>query len=436
MRVLDADAFRRFWEKRQAAQDEVEVQAAVREIITMVRQSGDEALCRLTARFDGVEIDAKDFLVTQQEIEQAYQEVPADFVLALRKAVQRLRRFHGRVKPASWHDASGAGICGEIWRPLRRVGVYVPGGRAAYPSSVLMNVIPAQEAGVAEIVMCTPPGPNGRVHPAVLVAAAELGVEQVFRLGGAQAVAAMAYGTESVPAVDKIVGPGNKYVAAAKREVFGVVGIDMLAGPSEVVILADKSARPDWVAADLQAQAEHDPDAVAILVAADTDLIARVGEELARQLAELPRREIAQVAWQQAGALVRCADLTEGLELVNWLAPEHLVLAVCEPFALLGQVENAGAVFLGAVPQAAGDYAAGPNHVLPTGGTARYASPLGVWDFLKRSSFVYVGDAGMPDLIAVSAQLASYEGLTGHARALLMRSEGGRADGKDGTDRA
>jgi len=399
--------------------------ALVSEILSAVRQEGDRALCMYTARFDGVELSPEKLKVEATEQEAAYHQVDGGFLEALRLAGDNITAFHRKQLSNSWLDLNETGvICGQIIRPLARAGVYVPGGSAAYPSSVLMNVIPARVAGVAEIVMVTPPCKEyaGGINPYTLVAAVEAGVTEIYRVGGAQAIAALAYGTLSIKAVDKITGPGNIYVTLAKQQVYGQVGIDMLAGPSEVAVVADGSADPAYIAADLLSQAEHDPLSAALLFTPEEVLAHRVQGELARQLPLLPRKEIAARALAGQGAIVITADLEEAVELVNRYAPEHLELLVADPFFWLTRVENAGAVFLGHYsPEPAGDYLAGPNHILPTGGTARFSSPLGVDAFLKKSSVISYSRQALEQVGEHIIKLARLEGLDAHAKAVELR---------------
>jgi len=409
-----------------------EQNAAVAEIVEAVRREGDEALLRYTAAFDRVTLTPDQLRVGREEIEAAYGSVEPEFLTALRKAAANIRAFHEKQKRNSWMEVSPDGtMLGMVIRPLRRVGLYVPGGKAAYPSSVLMNAIPAKVAGVPEIAMVTPPATGGRegIDPYILVAAAEAGVTEMYRVGGAQAVAALAYGTASIPAVDKICGPGNIYVALAKRAVFGAVDIDSIAGPSEIAVLADDSADPRYVAADMLSQAEHDEMASAMLITPSRALAAAVEAELKRQVETLPRREIARKSLEQYGAILLVQDLEEGAAVVNRLAPEHLEVMTADPLELLGKIENAGAIFLGPYSsEPVGDYYAGPNHILPTNGTARFSSPLNVDDFLKKSSLIrYSKEALRRDAAGIAA-LARHEGLEGHARAVEIRWEGGERE--------
>ncbi|EGL82932.1 Histidinol dehydrogenase [Caldalkalibacillus thermarum TA2.A1] len=397
---------------------------AVVDIIRQVKQEGDEALFRLTERFDGARLDQLE--VTRQEFEEAYREVEKDVIASLEAAIANIRRFHEQQRRSSWMLTQEDGtVLGQLIRPLERVGAYVPGGTAAYPSSVLMTVIPAQVAGVKEIVITTPPSSEGKVSSGVLVAADLLGIEKVYKVGGAQAIAALAYGTESIAPVDKIVGPGNIYVALAKREVFGITGIDMLAGPSDILVLADEEQNPAYGAADLLSQAEHDPLACAICVTPSRRLAQAVQDEVNRQLETLPRAEIARAAVEGQGAIYVTKDLDEAVDVVNALAPEHLQLMVKEPYALLGKIKHAGAIFLGTYSsEPVGDYFAGPNHVLPTNGTARFSSPLSVDDFVKKSSLIHYSEQAFRRDQDHVIRLAQYEGLDAHARAIDYRREG------------
>ena len=400
-----------------------EILRRVEEIVGAVRDKGDAALLEFTERFDRVSLTARELAVPPSEMEAAERAVGDATMRALRYAAGRIERFHRESAPRSWRmtDALGSRLGQEV-RPIDRVAVYVPGGRAAYPSTVLMTVIPARVAGVKEIVLVSPPSADKSLNAAVLAAARVAGVTEAYRVGGAQAVAALAYGTETIRRVDKIVGPGNIYVALAKSRVFGDVGIDMVAGPSEVVVVADETADPTLVAADLLAQAEHDPMARAVLLTPSRALLDRVAREVERQLGALPRREIAGAALASHGALVLTRDLQEAVEVANLLAPEHLELQVADPEALLPRVRNAGAVFLGPfTPEVVGDYVAGPNHVLPTGGTARFASALGTGDFVKRISVVEYAEAGLREAGRHLAELARVEGLEGHGIAAAMR---------------
>jgi histidinol dehydrogenase len=409
-----------------------EIHRTVDEILTAVRTRGDAALCEYTTRFDGWSpASASDLALTAADFEAAERAIPADVRTALEYAADRIERYHAAAMPKSWRmtDEHGS-VLGQEIRPLDRVGVYVPGGRAAYPSTVLMTVVPARVAGVREIVLVTPAA-GGRIEPVVLAAARLAGVTEGYRIGGAQAIAALAYGTARIGRVDKIVGPGNIYVALAKARVFGEVGIDMVAGPSEVIVVADASADADCVASDMLAQAEHDPMARALLVTDAAELIPEVAAALERQLAALPRRAIAAEALRANGALIRVNSIDDAVALANRLAPEHLELLVAVPAAVLPRVRHAGAVFLGRhTPEVVGDYVAGPNHVLPTAGTARFASPLGTEDFVKRSSVIEYSPGGLRAAAPHLRTLTRVEGLDGHGNAAELRlrtEEGGTA---------
>ncbi|WP_091737061.1 histidinol dehydrogenase [Marininema mesophilum] len=396
---------------------------AVQEILSRVKREGDTAVRELTARLDGVEL--AQFQVKESEIDAAVATISPGAKEALALAARRIRSYHERQKSNSWIEAEEDGtVLGQLVRPLARVGLYVPGGRAAYPSTVLMTAIPASVAGTEEVVMVTPPGPDGEVPAITLAAAREAGVTRVFKMGGAQAVAALAYGTESIPQVDKIVGPGNIYVALAKRMVYGQVDIDAIAGPSEIVVIADENADPVYIAADLLSQAEHDPMASAVLLTPSASLAEGVTNELQRQCEALPRAEIAAASLLNHGALCITRDLAEAIELANRLAPEHLELMVEDPWLWVGQIKNAGALFLGPwSPEAVGDYLAGPNHVLPTNGTARFFSALSVDDFSKKTSLISYSQRALlrdgPGVIT----LAEAEGLQGHAASIRARIE-------------
>jgi histidinol dehydrogenase len=400
-----------------------EIARRVGEIIAAVREQGDAALLDFTRRFDHVTLGAAELAVTAAEYAAAEVAVGAPTLRSLRYAAERIERFHQECAPRSWRmkDDNGSRLGQEV-RPLDRVAVYVPGGRAAYPSTVLMTVVPARVAGVREIVLVSPPAADGSMNAAVLAAARIAGVTEAYRVGGAQAVAALAYGTATIRKVDKIVGPGNIYVALAKAQVFGDVGIDMVAGPSEVLVVADDSADAAFVAADLLAQAEHDPMARAVLLTPSAGLREAVAAELAVQLAALPRREIAGAALASHGALVLTASLDEAVELANGLAPEHLELQVRDPEALLASVRHAGAVFLGRhTPEVVGDYVAGPNHVLPTGGTARFSSALSTEDFVTRLSVIDYSPEGLAEAGPHVGRLSRVEGLDGHGAAAAVR---------------
>ena len=397
--------------------------AVVAEILERVRKEGDAALFDYTKRFDGLDLDTVGIEVQVSEVDSAFDLLSDAQLKDIELAIERITAYHQRQLRQSWFDDHEPGVLlGQKITPLSRVGIYVPGGKASYPSSVLMNAIPARVAGVKEIIMVSPAAQG--YNPAVLVAARLCGVERIFRVGGAQAVAALAYGTPSIPVVDKIVGPGNIYVALAKRRVFGRVGIDMVAGPSEIMVVADESANPVFVAADLLSQAEHDELAVAVLVTPSPKLRDAVEAELDKQLATLSRREIALCSLQDQGALITTTSLDQALELANQFAAEHLELAVADPLLALSSIHNAGAVFLGhSTPEALGDYLAGPNHVLPTAGTARFSSPLGVDDFLKKSSVLSFSSAALKRYGRPLMALAEMEGLEAHGRAVSLRLE-------------
>jgi len=424
MRIVEADQFKL---NREVEYGTPEQNETARRIVEAVRIEGDAALLRYTEQLDGVKLDEGSLRVTQEEIMAAYDRVDAAFLEAIREAAANIRAFHEKQKRTSWMDVQPDGtLLGQILRPLKRVGVYVPGGKAAYPSSVLMNVIPAQVAGVPEIVMVTPPATGGQegINPYILVAAAEAGVKEMYRVGGAQAVAALAYGTATIPPVDKITGPGNIYVALAKRAVFGAVDIDSIAGPSEIVVLADGTADAAYAAADLLSQAEHDEMASAILITPSPELAAAVQAEVERQLAELPRAGIARRSIDDHGAIIVVDSMEAGAEVVNRLAPEHLEILAAEPMRYLGLIENSGAIFLGEYSsEPVGDYFAGPNHILPTNGTARFSSPVNVDDFLKKSSLIYYSREALLANGDKIVTLARHEGLDAHARAIELRLE-------------
>jgi histidinol dehydrogenase len=399
------------------------VYAAVRAILADVRARGDAAVLEYTRRFDRVEApDISALVIPRDRLHAALAALPGAQRAALEAAAGRLRRYAEHQKLQSWSYTEPDGtVLGQQVTPLDRVGLYVPGGNAAYPSSVLMNAIPARVAGVGELVMVVPT-PGGAVNELVLAAAAIAGVDRVFAIGGAQAVAALAYGTASVPRVDKIVGPGNIYVATAKGLVYGTVGIDMIAGPSEILVICDGATDPDWIAMDLFSQAEHDEDAQAILLCPDASYLDRVAESIARLLPQMERADIIRASLGGRGALVHVRDLDEAVEVANFIAPEHLELSVAEPAALSARIRHAGAIFMGRyTAEAVGDYCAGPNHVLPTSRTARYSSPLGVYDFQKRSSLIHCSAQGASELGATASVLARGEGLTAHARSAEYR---------------
>ena len=409
-----------------ASTDDPGLRDAVAGILREVRARGDEALLEYTARFDGFQApDAPGLRIGADRLEEAARSIDPELLGSLRAAAENIRRFHEKQREHGFLDIEPDGsILGQRVAPLRRVGIYVPGGRAAYPSSVLMNAIPAAVAGVDEIAMASPT-PGGEITPVVLAAAHVAGVTEVLRIGGAQAVGALAFGTDSIGRVDKIVGPGNKWVAEAKRQVFGVVDIDMVAGPSEILVIADETADAVHVAADLIGQAEHDPDAIAWLVTTSAALAERVPAELERLLERNPRRDVARAALEAGGVIVVVGTLEEAAAVADLRAPEHLELLVAEPMVLAGRVRNAGAIFLGAhSPEPMGDYFAGPNHVLPTGGSARFASPLGVYDFVKRTSLIGLSAARLRRDAPHVIRLAESEGLFGHAEAVRVRECG------------
>ncbi len=400
-----------------------DVEPAVRRILESVRKKGDRALLEWTHKLDGVRLRRRDLVVGEREIDRAAASVDPSVRRALERAHTRIARFHRLQRQRGFERREPGLRTGMRVTPLRRVGVYVPGGAAAYPSTVLMNVVPARVAGVADITVVTPPSADG-IRAEVLAAARMAGATRIVRAGGAQAVAALAFGTETVAAVDKIVGPGNIYVATAKRLVFGTVDIDMVAGPSEVLVVADSSATPEYVAADMLAQAEHDPLAAAVCLTTSLSVGRRVAVELERQLCGLERRDVARRSLRRYGTILHVASLERAAELANEIAPEHLELMVRRPRRVLPSFTNAGAIFLGPLSaETLGDYAAGPNHVLPTGGTARFASPLGVYDFVKRTSIIEVGRGGLAGVGPTAACLAEAEGLTAHAAAVRRRME-------------
>ena len=395
----------------------------VLDIIDNVRSRGDAALIDYTRQFDGLDVaQMSDLILPRERLELALTRITPEQRTALETAARRVREYHEHQVQDSWRYTEADGtVLGQKVTPLDRAGLYVPGGKASYPSSVLMNAIPAKVAGVREVVMVVPT-PRGEINELVLAAAAIAGVDRVFTIGGAQAVAALAYGTESVPPVDKIVGPGNIYVATAKRHVFGKVGIDMIAGPSEILVVCDGKTDPDWIAMDLFSQAEHDEDAQSILLSPDADFLDRVEASMQRLLPTLEREGIARISLRERGALIQVADMNQAIEVANRIAPEHLELSVENPEELLPQIRHAGAIFMGRyTAEALGDYCAGPNHVLPTSGTARFSSPLGVYDFQKRSSIIYCSPEGASELGKVASVLARGESLTAHARSAEYR---------------
>lgn len=405
------------------SEDVEELTRQVADIGAEVRQRGDQALIEFTKRFDGPDLTENQLLVESWEVDEAYTQVDEEYLEALGIAIDNIEDFHFKQLRSSWMEPDAAGnILGQIHRPLRRVGIYVPGGTAAYPSSVLMNAIPAMVAGVEEIAMVTPPDSSGRLNPYTLVAAAELGIGEIYKVGGAQAVFALAYGTEMIERVDKITGPGNIYVTLAKKLVYGDVDIDMLAGPSEILIVADETADPAYLAADLMSQAEHDVRARSILVSNSSHLLDRVEKEIENQMVSLSRRSTIREALVQNGAFILVSNLEEAFAIANRVAPEHLEVMVEEPISWLGAIKNAGAIFLGPYsPEPVGDYLAGPNHILPTGGTARFYSPVTVDTFIKKSSLIYYSRAGFDKHQHEIIKLAEVEGLTAHANSIRVR---------------
>lgn len=402
-----------------------EYESAVNDILSNVKTEGDKALFQYTKDFDKADINSSNVVVTQEEIDEAYNLVDKNLLNVIRKALVNIRSFHEKQKQYSWFDSKPDGtMLGQKVTALSRVGVYVPGGKAAYPSSVLMNVIPAKVAGVEEIIMCTPPGKDGKVYPTTLVAAKEAGVDVIYKVGGAQAVGAMAYGTESIPKVDKIVGPGNIYVALAKKAVFGYVSIDSVAGPSEIMVLADETANPRFVAADLLSQAEHDEMASAILVTTSEELAGQVSKEVDGFVAVLSRKDIIQKSLDTYGYILIASSMEEAIDVVNEIASEHLEIVTKNPFDTMTRVKNAGAIFLGEYSsEPLGDYFAGPNHVLPTNGTAKFFSPLSVDDFIKKSSIISYSKEALDSIHNDIENFANAEHLTAHANSIHVRFE-------------
>ena len=401
-------------------------EAAVGEIVAAVKERGDQALFAYTEKFDHARLDKTTVQVTEEEIREAYTLVDEKLTEVIRKALVNIRDYHERQKQNSWfHSTEKGTLLGQKVTPMARVGVYVPGGKAVYPSSVLMNILPAKVAGVSEIIMATPCDAQGKVNPAVLVSAQEAGVDRIYKAGGAQAIAALAFGTESIPKVDKIVGPGNIYVALAKKAVYGNVSIDSIAGPSEITVLADETANPRYVAADLLSQAEHDEMASAILVTTSRSFGEAVFREIQEYLKVLSRREIIEKSLDHFGYILVAADRREAVDTVNSIAPEHLEIVMSNPFEVMTQIRNAGAIFLGEYScEPLGDYFAGPNHVLPTNGTAKFFSPLSVDDFVKKSSVIYYSREALEEIHRDIEQFAACEQLTAHANAIAARFEG------------
>ena len=401
-------------------------EASVKEILDKVKEEKDAAVFAYTAKFDGAELTADTIEVTDAEIEEAYAQVDDTLLTVIRKAKDNIESYHAKQRQNSWFDSKPDGtILGQKITPLHRVGVYVPGGKAVYPSSVLMNVMPAKVAGVDEIIMVTPPGKNGKVSPNTLVAAKEAGVNKIYKVGGAQAIAALAYGTESIPKVDKIVGPGNIYVALAKKAVYGHVSIDSIAGPSEILVLADETANPRYVAADLLSQAEHDELASAILITTSEDFAKKVSEEVEGFVQVLERKAIIQKSLDNFGYILVAEDMDEAIDTANEIASEHLEIVTANPFEVMTKIRNAGAIFIGEYScEPLGDYFAGPNHILPTNGTAKFFSPLSVNDFVKKSSIIYYSREALQPIHKDIEQFAKCEQLTAHANSIAVRFEG------------
>ncbi|MBQ7656288.1 MAG: histidinol dehydrogenase [Clostridia bacterium] len=421
MKIMPVDQFKPEDFKTPPIQAGNEIEAIVDEIIGNVRQNGDQALIQYAAKFDKANLTS--VLVSEEEIAEAFAACDAEFIDILKQARDNIESFHKRQARNSFVVTEEDGkVMGQRVIPLKRVGLYVPGGTAAYPSSVLMNAVPPKIAGVKEIIIATPPGKDGKVNPAILCAAKIAGVTRIVKAGGAQAIAALTYGTQSVPNVDKIVGPGNVFVATAKRRVYGIVDIDMIAGPSEILVLADGKSNPAFVAADLLSQAEHDKLASAILVTDSEELAVQVQAEVEKQVKLLPREEIARVSIDNNSKIIVAHNLDQGVEIANLIAPEHLEICVDDPFVYLGRIESAGSVFLGRnVPEALGDYWAGPNHTLPTSGTARFSSPLSVDDFVKKSQFLYYSTDALKEAKDSIVAFAQREGLNGHANSVAIR---------------
>lgn len=409
--------------KQRSIEGQENVENVVSRILQDVLKRGDEALFEYTEKFDGVKLDPIE--VTEKEMDEAFKAIDKNLLDVIKRAAENIRAYHEKQRENSWFMTKESGIIlGQKIVPLKRVGVYAPAGSAPLPSTVLMDVIPAKVAGVEEIILCSPPGKDGRMNPLVLACARLAGVNRAFKIGGAQAVGAMAYGTKSVPKVDKIVGPGNIYVATAKKQVFGVCGIDMIAGPSEILVIADETANPAFVAADLLSQAEHDRLASAILVTTSKEMAYKVAEEVKIQLSKLERAEIASKSIEEYGSIIVANDMDEAVNIANTIAPEHLEVCTEVPFALLDDIKNAGAIFLGNYsPEPLGDYYAGPNHTLPTSGTARFFSPLGVYDFVKRQSVISYSKKAFDIASSDVAAFADAEGLTAHRNAVLIRTE-------------
>lgn len=401
-----------------------EFEGRVNAIIEGVRAKKDEAIFAYTKQFDGADINASNIKVTEEEIKEAYEKVDETLLTVIRKALVNIRKYHEKQIQNSWFTTENGIILGQKVTALEKAGVYVPGGKAVYPSSVLMNVLPAKVAGVDKIIMCTPPGKDGKVYPSTLVAAKEAGVDEIYKVGGAQAIAAMAFGTESIPKVDKIVGPGNIYVALAKKAVFGYVSIDSIAGPSEILVLADETANPKYVAADLLSQAEHDEMASAILITTSQELAEKVSEEVDKLTAELSRKAIIEKSLEQYGYILVAENMDEAIETVNEIASEHMEIVTKDPFHIMTKIRNAGAIFVGEYSsEPLGDYFAGPNHVLPTNGTAKFFSALSVDDFIKKSSIISYSREALEPVYKDIASFAECEQLTAHAKSIKVRFE-------------
>lgn len=407
--------------KERAEGIEADVSGKVSEILKEIKEKGDSAVLEFTKKFDSENV--RSLAVTKEEIKNAYKNIDSEFVEALKTAKENITDFHQKQKGNSWITTKEKGIVmGQTVRGLARVGIYVPGGTAAYPSSVLMNSIPAKVAGVEKIVMVTPPRKDGTINESILVAADIAGVDEIYKVGGAQAIGALAYGTETIGKVDKIVGPGNIFVATAKRSVFGLVDIDMIAGPSEILVISDESGNASFIAADLMSQAEHDKLASSTLVTTSEKLAKEVQEELKKQIETLSRKEIIEASLRDFGVILLTSNICEAIDMANKIAPEHLELIVKDPFVYLGEIKNAGSIFLGSYsPEPLGDYMAGPNHVLPTSGSARFFSPLSVDDFIKKSSYIYYSENALFDVKDKIVKLANTEGLTAHANSIKVR---------------
>lgn len=419
----DSDIFSKLASRSQIEYGDI--QDRVSDIVNNVKKNGDKAVLDYTSLFDKTDLTTDKLMVSQAEIEEAYKKVDKELIKVIKRARDKIAKFHEKQLEKSWFITDEDGIMlGQLYNPIEVVGIYTPGGTAAYPSSVLMNAVPAMVAGVKRIVMVTPPGGEMGINPAILVAANEAGVKEIYRIGGAQAVAALAFGTETIPKVDKIVGPGNIYVALAKRRVYGYCDIDMIAGPSEIMVVADETANPRFVAADMLSQAEHDAIASSILVTTSQKIADEVKRELETQLNQLPRKEMAEKSLKDFGAMILVDNMDKAIEVVNKIAPEHLELCVNEPFGLIGYIKNAGAIFLGNYSsEPLGDYYAGPNHVLPTSGTARFFSPLDVSAFMKKSSIISYSKKALEKVKDDVIMFAEAEGLGGHANAIRVRFE-------------